>query len=421
MKKTEGRKTQFRGIKALGDGKYRLRIYVNDPKQGREIEIVRTVTAESVQDAYQAKQTLLVELRQKVEEVAPIASPVSMRFGDVVDRWWAEISARKLEEDPAQAYLCPSTAARYETTVKQFLKPTFGSWDATQMTAEDVRRWRNALREAGYAASTTNAHHRVLKSVLRSIKNNAASEVKELNEKVGALITRTEPNRLDEAELARFLEVARTRWNQHYALILVLFTTTLRVSTALALRWEDLDLETNEIVVRRRRSGYGKKAKVVPGVKRDRFGEDLPPLHPAVYAELLKLKAKYNEKQLASGLLFPTPEGEHHYRTILAKPFEDILEHAKITKRFTPHGCRRTGAKRYGMTSGAAMAMEIAGHLTTEMHKHYAGGADANAKQAAARAAFPKLQVIEGGASEPAAEVETGTQNRDPGAAAGAN
>jgi len=126
MKKTEGRKTQFRGIKALGDGKYRLRIYVNDPKQGREIEIVRTVTAESVQDAYQAKQTLLVELRQKVEEVAPIASPVSMRFGDVVDRWWAEISARKLEEDPAQAYLCPSTAARYETTVKQFLKRRIG-------------------------------------------------------------------------------------------------------------------------------------------------------------------------------------------------------------------------------------------------------------------------------------------------------
>jgi len=61
-----------------------------------------------------------------------------MRFGDVVDRWWDDISARKLEEDPGQAYLCPSTAARYETTVKQFLKPTFGTWEAAKIDAEDV-------------------------------------------------------------------------------------------------------------------------------------------------------------------------------------------------------------------------------------------------------------------------------------------
>ncbi len=107
---------------------------------------------------------------------------------------------------------------------------------------------------------------------------------------------------------------------------------------------------------------------------------------------MLKLKANDNEKQLALGLLFPTPDGEHRHRTILMKPFDEILEHAKITKRFKPQGCRRTGAKRYGVTSGAAMAKGIAGDVTTEMN-NYAGGADANAKQAAARAAFPKLQV----------------------------
>ena len=219
-------------------------------------------------------------------------------------------------------------------------------------------------------------------------------------------------------ELDRFLEVAKERWPQHYALILVLFTTTTRISTALALRWEDLDLDTMEIVVQRRRSGYGKRARVVPGVKRDRFGEDLPPLLPEVYAAMVELKTTYNEAQQESGLIFPADDGRHHYRTLLAKPFADILEHAGIQKRFTPHGCRRTGAKLYGRTAGTRMAMEISGHLTEKMHAHYAGGADPEQKLAAARAAFGKLRVIDGGGEKReengASEAETGTQTGTP-------
>jgi integrase len=123
-------------------------------------------------------------------------------------------------------------------------------------------------------------------------------------------------------------------------------------------------------------------------VKRNRFGQDLPPLLPEVYRAMLELRATYNEAQEASGLIFPAEDGRHHYRTLLAKPFKDILEHAAISKRFTPHGCRRTGAKLYGKTAGTRMAMEIAGHLTERMHEHYAGGAEPAQKLAAARAAL---------------------------------
>ncbi|MEO1173664.1 MAG: hypothetical protein AAFX94_16685 [Myxococcota bacterium] len=57
-----------------------------------------------------------------------------------------------------------------------------------------------------------------------------------LNEKRNARISRKEPNLLTSDELDRFLRVAKERWPQHYPLILVLFTTTMRISIALALR-----------------------------------------------------------------------------------------------------------------------------------------------------------------------------------------
>ena len=48
--------------------------------------------------------------------------------------------------------------------------------------------------------------------------------MKALNERRDARITRAEPNLLTPAELYRFLAVARERWPQHYALILVFVT-----------------------------------------------------------------------------------------------------------------------------------------------------------------------------------------------------
>jgi len=190
--------------------------------------------------------------------------------------------------------------------------------------------------------------------------------------------------------------VAKRKWPQHYALILVLFTTTMRISTALALRWEDLDVETGEIVVKRRLSGSGKKAEIVPGVKRSRFGADYPPLLPEVHQALLKLAVSFNEKETASRLLFPSETGGLRARSGLVRPFRDICAEADIKKRFTPHGTRRTGAKLYGRTAGTRIAMEIAGHVTEKMHAHYAP-IDAVEKQAAARAVFGGLKAIEGG------------------------
>ncbi|MEO1173665.1 MAG: tyrosine-type recombinase/integrase, partial [Myxococcota bacterium] len=127
----------------------------------------------------------------------------------------------------------------------------------------------------------------------------------------------------------------------------------------------------------------------MPGVKRDRFGEDVPPLLDEVLVELEALRSTFNEKQRASGLLFPTAQGGFHSRKFLRKPLFDICEHAGITKRFTPHGCRRTGAKLYGRTAGTRMAMDIADHVTDATHRRYTP-LDAAEKAKAGRQAFAR-------------------------------
>jgi hypothetical protein len=47
MKKDKGRPTRFKGVHALGNGTYRLRIYMTDPATGRQVEKVKTVSASS--------------------------------------------------------------------------------------------------------------------------------------------------------------------------------------------------------------------------------------------------------------------------------------------------------------------------------------------------------------------------------------
>jgi integrase len=45
---------------------------------------------------------------------------------------------------------------------------------------------------------------------------------------------------------------------------------------------------------------------------------------------------------LTGGWVFPAKTGGPHPNSVLRKAFKDLLGHLGITKRFTPHGLRRT-------------------------------------------------------------------------------
>jgi integrase len=76
-----------------------------------------------------------------------------------------------------------------------------------------------------------------------------------LSTKADARTNRKEPNKLNAQEVDRFLAAARAVCSpDRYAAVLMLFTTTLRPGALVALRMDDLDLETMEVVSSRRLS-----------------------------------------------------------------------------------------------------------------------------------------------------------------------
>lgn len=384
------------GIKQIGLGRWLVRVAIRSPKTGRKVEREKTVEG-TLADAVAFKERLTAEIRQSS---APAPSG-RLRLGDVAEQWWAGVSVRRHIEDPSQPHLLPSTAIKYRGSLDRAIKPFLGDHFVDALTSADVLAWRNTLVESGYSRAYVNTHLRVLKTLLKWASG-PAIDVPEMNERPTARISRKDPNLLSAEELARFLAAVEAHWPQHHALVLVLVTTTMRIGTALALRREDLDLSTMEFVAQRRLSA----GKLAPGVKRDRFGEDTPPCLPEVLAALQRLWATFTPRQLESGLMFPARDGSHHDRSVLRKCFEHARAVARIEKRLTPHGLRRTGAKLLLHAAGRSLAMEIAGHTTEVMSRHYTPS-QASEKLEAARKAF---RVLDGGAVE---EAEQGHGERD--------
>ena len=401
--RTAGRKTRFQGVYTLGNGKYRLRIYFRDPLTGKKRERDRVVEAVSAEKALDQKRALTLALQKGDGENCSLLKPV----GELAGEWLEEVTGRVRSDGSSQ--LLPTTRRRYERTVRDFIVPFLGGAAAGAISTRDVETWRDHLVVNGYKASTVNGHLRVLRLILSEVGNPAARHVRTLSED-DTRTTEDEPNLLSEDELRRFLEVAKDGWPQHYPLILLLFSTAVRISAALALRYEDLDREKGIIRVRRRVSG----SEILPGVKRSRRSADFPPLWPEVLEALEAHRETFNEAQRVSGLLFPSREGGLKARSVLNKPFREILRAAEINKRLTPSsGPRRTAARLYRKVADSAVASAVAGHLTDKMHRHY-GRVDAEEKRMAAERLRERLNLV------PAPRLKSGTlsgtdsENRGP-------
>jgi hypothetical protein len=98
---------------------------------------------------------------------------------------------------------------------------------------------------------------------------------------------------------------------------------------------------------------------VLPGVKRSRESKDVAPPLPEVWRVLKAHRSSLNEQEHRSGLVYPTPDGRHHERTILGEVFVKLWREADIKKRFTPHGCRRTAAAVYRTRSPWHVSPEL--------------------------------------------------------------
>jgi integrase len=274
--------------------------------------------------------------------------------------------------------LLPPTIDRYAADLEHHILPTLGQFYLDALRHDDIVGFRDAMKAKGLRAATVYGLLRMVKTMLAD----AAAQMGTVSPaaRVAALpehdtrITDEEPNTLTVEEAQAFLATARERWPEHYPLIFTLLVTRARMSQACALRWDDINETSGKIRFRRRRyhdQTYAGVKGPTSSARRRVHEVALTPEHAEDLHEHRARLVAEQHRGLAGGWVFPSRMGGLHANSVLDKPFKDILAHLEITKRFTPHGLRRTCTDLTRQVSSSVVTKAITGHVTDAMHEHY--------------------------------------------------
>lgn len=378
-KRSDLEPTQYPGIYSTAGG-HVVRTRVRDPRTGREVERSRLVPG-SLRDALKAQ----AEMRSEVRERGVVHRT---RLADYAQSWLARKSVG----------LSAMTLDRYAISLDDHILPELGEWYVDAITPDACVEWRDRAaaktyttkerdaetgeaREVArtYGARTVNGWLRVLRTVLADacvelrVGVSPASRVRALPEPPA--YDDEDPNILSPDELGALLVSLREVAPTFYPLLALMGMTGLRASEATALKWSDLD--GSVIAVQRSAvRGHVRERTKTARVRR-------VPLAPMLVELLQEQRARLEEVARAESVrrgqivappewMFPSDVGTPRYATTLAKPLQRALADAKIARRFTPHGLRRTLNDVLRFVASADVQKAITGHSTEKMREHYA-------------------------------------------------
>jgi integrase len=301
----------------------------------------------------------------------------------------ARVEAAKAKQESLCAFIegqysgwAESHQKRGDDTVK-LLRRKFGYLYKRQMSeisAWDIQKWRSEEKKAGFSSSTINRAVSTLKAVLSKavewgvLDFNPLSSVKPLkldNSSRIRFLSSEEELRLRKALDEREQELRRGRdsgnlWRQkrRYTqlpdvlgdylkpMVLLALNTGMRRGELFSLRWEDVDFDRKQLVVR------GEKAK--SGHSR------YLPLNSEAYSILEKWRAISN-----SELVFPNPSSGSQLTDI--KSSWTRLRAMACIEAFRFHDLRHTFASNL-VRAGVDLyrVKELLGHSTIQMTERYA-------------------------------------------------
>lgn len=396
------------GIFRLRAGGYFVRARVTD-RTGKR----REVTA-ALHDAKtpQAAQTVLDGL---------VADARAEARGQVRRRQlWSDFAVSRLQERTRRGKVqSAATADRWKEAIALFV-PEWGDLDVSEVTRHHIDRWLNGKVAAWMSTgrtvvrkrraktkprrkaelvdvevttvikpTTVNGWLRVLRAICHAAKvkfelAKSAFEGIEFFEE-GRIYTKEQPNALPPEMLPMFMAIARARFPQFFAMMLLGFVTGLRPSSLRPLRRRgaesDIDWETGVLQVRR---SHSRRQAIMNRTKTNR---DNTIALPKAVLDVLREHAGSLEGAMAkSDLLFPSESGGLRARNVLAKPFAAIAAELGLPFRLTPRGMRRTFndvARQAGIHD--VVTRSISGHQTETMQHHYSTAADAEKREALAK------------------------------------
>lgn len=172
--------------------------------------------------------------------------------------WWLEEVVKRKNR--------PSTYRSYEQLVRLHIEPALGNAALSKLTTQQVRTFLNAKQDSGLSSRTVQYLHAVLRKAL-----NVALKDQMVIRNVAALVdpprvVAKEVQPLTPDEARRFLESIQT--DRLEALFTVAVSLGLRQGEALALRWQDVNLETGKLRVRFGLQRFSPREKGVNRVER---------------------------------------------------------------------------------------------------------------------------------------------------------
>ena len=203
---------------------------------------------QGLQNGKRVRKSYYGETRKEVQEqLTKALSDIQRGLPVVSDKqtlgkhlaWWLEEVVKRKNR--------PFTYRSYEQLVRLHIEPALGNAALSKLTTQQVRTFLNAKQDSGLSSRTVQYLHAVLRKSL-----NVALKDQMVIRKVAALVdpprvVAKEVQPLTPDEARRFLEGIQT--DRLEALFTVAVSLGLRQGETLALRWQDVNLETGKLRV----------------------------------------------------------------------------------------------------------------------------------------------------------------------------
>lgn len=247
----------------------------------------------------------------------------------------------------------PATIESYNNSLQRHILPLFGTWKLREMQRGRIKAFLAAKLEAGLSTDTVRIIHATMRAMFNAaiddgaLHANPAARLGKILRLVQNKTTRQEAIKaLDSAQLAKFLAVAEEKYQTRYPLFLAMARTGMRIGEALALRWDDVDMNGRAIRIERRvdkrgiidtpKSGHGRSVDMSQRLK-----AALESHRADIGARWLAAKTK---PAGGSDLVFPTKFWTMPDPSNVLKDFKSILNDAGLPGHYSLHSLRHTYA-----------------------------------------------------------------------------